>query len=78
MNTVNWFGCALLLAGYVVLTLRNPTHGLRAWGIATSGMGTAMVGLWAWSVHAWPILIMESIFTAVSFVQFRRLTRSKP
>lgn len=78
MNTVNWIGCALLLVGYVVLTLRSPGKKLRAFGIAASGTGTAMVGVWAWSVHAWPILIMESVFTVVSVFQFYRLTHSQP
>ena len=75
MNIVNWCGCVLLLAGYVALTLPNPSNRLRKWGILTSGFGTTMVGIWAFSVHAWPILIMETVFTVASIVQFCRIRK---
>jgi hypothetical protein len=74
---INWIGCLLLLFGFILLTLRNPSSKTRKIATLLSLIGTAMVGIWGLSILAWPIIILEGVFTVVGGIQFWRMMKKE-
>lgn len=74
---INWIGCILLLIGFIMLTLKNPSLKIRKIATMLSFIGAVMVGIWGLSIAAWPVVGLEGIFGIVGGIQFWKMMRKE-
>lgn len=77
MTAINWLGATAVVAGHFILTSPRLTGTWKITAIIIATCGSVLVATWAISVQAWPILMLQVVYSTISTIQLARNLRAR-